>query len=135
MMEEGATKPKKFIAYNSGDTFYQKEEILMLVFGFHKTTALQIRYSVVLIMTSKFFVIELNCRCMIIRLKFGNFGLFVYEDIRYKIYKHIFQNYLTKKEPADMAPTTAFPVQDKDPDRSITESILKQQNEVDLHVR
>ena len=83
MMEEGATKPKKFIAYNSGDTFYQKEEILMLVFGFHKTTALQIRYSVVLIMTSKFFVIELNSRCMIIRLKFGNFGLFVYEDIRY----------------------------------------------------
>ena len=41
MMEGGSTKPEKFIACNFGDTFYQKEEILMVVFRFHRTTALQ----------------------------------------------------------------------------------------------
>ena len=59
-------KPKKFIEYNSGDIFYQEEGILTLVLRLLKTTALQIRLFVVLIMTSKFFVTELNSRCMII---------------------------------------------------------------------
>ena len=63
-------KPEKFIAYNSGNIFFP-EDILTLVLYFPKTTALQIRLSVVLIMTSKFFVTELNSRCVIIGLKFG----------------------------------------------------------------
>ena len=62
-------KSEKFIAYNSGVFF--PEYILTLVLCFPKTTALQIRLSVVLIMTSKFFVTELNSRCVIIGLKFG----------------------------------------------------------------
>ena len=36
-------KPKKFIEYNSGDIFYQKERLLTLVLRLLKTTALQIR--------------------------------------------------------------------------------------------
>ena len=40
--------------------------------------------------------------CDYIGLKFGNYEIFVYEV---KIYKHIFQNYFTKNEPAAMAPT------------------------------
>ena len=59
-------KPKKFIAYNSGDIFYQKEDILTLAFRFLKTTALQIRLLAVQIMTSKIFVTEFNSRCVII---------------------------------------------------------------------
>ena len=40
--------------------------------------------------------------CDYIGLKFGDYEIFVYEV---KIYKHIFQNYFTKNEPAAMAPT------------------------------
>ena len=40
--------------------------------------------------------------CDYIGLKFGDPENFVYEVT---VYKHIFQNYLTKKEPAAMAPS------------------------------
>ena len=40
--------------------------------------------------------------CDYIGSKFGDYETFVYEV---KIYKHIFQNYLTKNELAVMAPT------------------------------
>ena len=40
--------------------------------------------------------------CDYIGSKFGDYEIFVYEV---KIYKYVFQNYLTKNEPAFVAPT------------------------------
>ena len=100
-MVEGkpTAKPKKLIGYNSNDIFVSGGRHSNAGICFLQTTALQIRLFVVPIMTSIFFVTELNSRCV----KFGDYKTFVYEV---KIYKHISQNYLTKNEPAVIARTS-----------------------------